>query len=314
MSSSARRVAAEVLQELDIAFDDLQPLEGGRVNQVVRSDSGYVVRLADDPASSQRLEAEARLLGRLREIVPTWEILASGRRGGYTYQIYPFIRGDNLTNTWAQLTATEKDRVVEQLTRHLRALHGLRFEGFGPVQDSARQSPTWSSCLLDEVEEVLSTLRPLAGGARCDAVRSWARSTGACLEDTRRPRLVHNDLWFNNLLVDGSEIVGLIDFEFAVRGAPDLELYKLEYFVRSPEAFHSQGDFADFLPRFRAAYPELFAVEDLDARLDLYDLWFYCRSFAFELEMGGGECAPEALDELFEHFHLLVTGQISRLL
>lgn len=53
--------------------------------------------------------------------------------------------------------------------------------------------------------------------------------------------LVHGDLIIHNLLTDGKNITGILDWESAMFGDPDYDLFRLFYYHECAKAYHEQG-------------------------------------------------------------------------
>ncbi|WP_256973118.1 aminoglycoside phosphotransferase family protein [Nostoc sp. T09] len=58
------------------------------------------------------------------------------------------------------------------------------------------------------------------------------------LDYTESPRLLHMDVWFQNILVDSAgNVTGLVDFDRALWGDPEIEFAVLDYCGISEPAF-----------------------------------------------------------------------------
>jgi hygromycin-B 7''-O-kinase len=99
--------------------------------------------------------------------------------------------------------------------------------------------------------------------------------------------MVHGDLHLENVLTGtGGQLTGLVDFEWASAGSPDLDLDILLHSFADP-SLHVEGgpsgklerrDFDEVVGWLRGAYPELFAHPRLAQRLWLYRLAYEVRS------------------------------------
>ena len=104
------------------------------------------------------------------------------------------------------------------------------------------------------------------------------------------PTLIHGDLTFENILWDGEQITGLLDFEWARQGPPDLDLDILLRFCAYPH-LHVAADYEDRtharddiqVPWWLAEdYPELFDVPYVFERVRLYGFaWDIAELLAF---------------------------------
>jgi len=53
--------------------------------------------------------------------------------------------------------------------------------------------------------------------------------------------LVHGDLIIHNLLTDGKNLTGVLDWELALWGDPDYDLFRLFYYQECAKAYQEQG-------------------------------------------------------------------------
>ncbi|GAC1594866.1 MAG: hypothetical protein NVS3B21_17340 [Acidimicrobiales bacterium] len=112
--------------------------------------------------------------------------------------------------------------------------------------------------------------------------------------DDEATTLVHGDLHLQNVLSDGGELTGVLDFEWTRPGPPDLDLDVLLRSIADP-SIHLRGgtgsplhrsDFEDVVGWLRAAYPDLFAHPHLAERLWVYRLAYDVRDL---LDRPGGD-------------------------
>ncbi|MBV9578241.1 MAG: phosphotransferase, partial [Chloroflexi bacterium] len=93
-----------------------------------------------------------------------------------------------------------------------------------------------------------------------------------------RCALVHTDMFGQNLLVEGGKLTAVLDFEMARPAAPDLELDVPLRFCQWPhlpvveedEYLMRREDFRHVPKWLAEVYPELFDVQRLRERLEVY--------------------------------------------
>lgn len=308
---SPREHAARLLDRHGLPFVTLSEMSGGTRHRVVGADERYVVRFS--PTGDERLLEEARLLGSIRGRVRAPEIVHAGRDGAATYQIQAFVRGGHPLRLWAERDRSGRRRMVEALRRQIEALHAVGGEGFGPF-GADRLDPTWGAHherIVGEAIEAAAARLPEGITARhVDQSRRFLAENLGALAQSAGPCLTHNDVWPGNLLVAEDRIT-LIDFELATWGAPDLDVFKLEYFCRQPSVYGMATDCAGFMSLLREVYPEIFPA-NVATRLDIYDLSLIWRTAASlargrrSRESGGAGRLAERLDDI-------LAGRIRRL-
>lgn len=91
--------------------------------------------------------------------------------------------------------------------------------------------------------------------------------------------LIHNDLHFDNILVNDGKII-VIDFERSMYAPKDFELHILYYMIRQPwkhaseecEKYTKVEDYKNIMSYIEKYYPEIINTPNLYKRLAIYDL------------------------------------------
>jgi aminoglycoside phosphotransferase (APT) family kinase protein len=149
----------------------------------------------------------------------------------FTHQL---IERDYLFQTWMPggtweelsdaLTVEEHDSLWRQFGRLVRSISSVQGTSFGLVKGGPR-FPRWSLAIIDWLERTLldaqnasldtELLRRLIALVRCNT---------PFLDEITRPRLLHGDLWWFNLLIhrqeDAPRIAALLDADRGSWGDP----------------------------------------------------------------------------------------------
>lgn len=131
------------------------------------------------------------------------------------------IDGENLEATWEQLDAAQEERLASQAGRWLARLHQQPIGGFGEVfrPKHSSQRAFWGEQAMD----FLVACTTLFDAGDLERFRHAIEASCAYLDDAIEARLVHRDYHFGNLLHDGRDIVGILDFEWAVASDPAID-------------------------------------------------------------------------------------------
>jgi aminoglycoside phosphotransferase (APT) family kinase protein len=256
----------------------------GWVNRVWVGDE-LVVRLSDGQLRDSFLH-EARVVGLLTgTAVPHARCIGTGTGPDGTWYISERVPGRTLHQVWHELTPTDRREVVTALGAAIRALHQVDV----PID----LKPAWLSDALTfeprstdhaRLEAVLwldelAALLPGMDRGVITSAHSWlAERRDLSVGDARV--LVHADLHPSNVMVDGTKISGLIDFECARAQPADAELNRLLFWCARPEDVPPvPGEpgldpltLRDVPSWLRDAYPQPFAVPNLRERLHVYDM------------------------------------------
>ena len=202
-----------------------------------------------------------------------------------TWYICERLPGRTLHQVWNELTPTDRREVVTALGAAIRALHQVEV----PID----LRPAWLSDALTfeprnadhaRIEAALwqaelAALLPGADRGLINSALSWMSERRDLFVGGARV-LVHADLHPSNVMVDGTTISGLVDFELARAQPADAELHRLlSWCARPQDVPPVPGEpgldvmtLRDVPGWLRDAYPQPFAVPNLRERLHVYDM------------------------------------------
>lgn len=276
-----KSLVKKILQKENLKYRDVKRLSGGQVNFVFLVDNNYVVRVGGRSDSQKRLLSEAKLIERFQKRIPLPEILACGGIEDWVYQVQSFIKGEPLYKLWGKLTNRRKEVVVKNLVQFLKILHRTDFKEYGFYHSDKKYSQwlTFWIARAEEIKEELSSVKTYIPQDIVKTVFRYFASNKSVLANGK-PCLVHGDLWLGNVLIEGSEIVGILDFESAIQAPVEYELLSIEKFCLYPNDYKaedeklrfSSSDFGDFGILFKKYYPEIFKADKLRQRLDIYHI------------------------------------------
>lgn len=266
------------------AVSTLESLSGGQLNTVVRVNHDWVLRCREATRSTGSLKREAALLPRLAGRVPVAEVVAVGMDellGEYVVQ--RSVPGKSLLEAWSGNPDVQtREWWLVQWAASIHALHEERLPAPGTfVGGELRRSESWRTHIEGRIRKRLDQLMRLPASDRdfILAAERFARRLAPVLEDGPCC-LIHRDLHFGNVLVNGPHLAALLDFELAEAGPPDYELDTIYRFLRYPWLYGppelasrmTPARLASVWMRVRRGYPAMFAAHHLRERLSLYAL------------------------------------------
>lgn len=292
----------------------VEPLGGGQLNTAVRVNGTYVLRYREPALSTGSLRREAALLKRLAGRLPAPRPVAAGMDDLLgEYVIQEWLPGRNLLRAWLENPdVATREWWLTQWVAAVQAIHEERFSRPGDLPEGElRAAPSWRACLEARLRRRLDQLMrvPAMDRELVLAAERYLRRHAGALEDGPFC-LIHRDLHFGNVLVDGPHLTAILDFELAESGPPDYELDSIYRFLRYPWLFADPAAarrvtpqrFASVWARLRRTYPALFAAPHLRVRLCLYalDHDLSCLLQAYSGRWGGQAGAEHALERLGE--------------
>ncbi len=274
--------ARHALRAAGLPFDGTLTRASSTRNEVFLS-TDYVVRTNRHP--NQRLRREALLYDFLPDDPRFPTGVHWGGDVGADYLVVERKSGGPLAHAWPTMPRDQRRLAVRQLSELLAVLHSTPTPPTLPRLDVATH-------LIDP--RAVTTLAPLFvaldrlkheptvdRGVMEDLDRLVAELSPA-LTDFDQRTLIHGDLTFENILWDGQQVSGLLDFEWCRGASNDMDLDVLFRCCAFP-ASHIDPDYApltdpaDYLdvPMWIAEdRPDLFAHPATVDRLKLYCIAF----------------------------------------
>ena len=194
--------------------------------------------------------------------------------------IYPKIDGDNLYSKWHLLSNEQRKIIIKQLCDILKVINKSPYDEFLQKFD-VNFSNNWHDKILNQIQNSLKKIeeKNLLSSEFIKVIKNFVDDNHNILKE-QKLTLVYWDAHFDNILVQDTKIVGILDFERTEVSSMDFVLdiikrmveYPKKYMSEKFEKFAKKEDYANLLDWFQEFYPELFEFENLDKRLDLYSV------------------------------------------
>jgi fructosamine-3-kinase len=275
MTFSTDTLAEMVLAHLDADPQSLRftPVRTGKHNTSfwVDSDRGrFVLRIAppDDAGFlfyerlMMRQEPDLHALIRAHTSIPVAEVVGhdfSRTRIDRDYLLMSALPGTPLSDV-PGFTRAQFDRALEQVGQYLQQLHALTASehlgnpgyGYLGAHRPMEPQPTWATAFRVMWNKLLDDV--VACGSYTDeeaqALRDLLELHIAHFERPVSARLLHMDVWSQNILVDGvGNVSGLVDFDRALWGDGEIEFAVLDYCgISEPPFWEGYGTERDTSP------------------------------------------------------------------
>ena len=258
-----------------------QKIEIGWTNKVYSVNGEFILKVCEDETNEEKFEREVFFYHFFENKIPVPKIRVydnSKKLYGKFFMIYPKIDGDNLYSKWHLLNDDERKSIVAQLCEILKIISKSSYNEF-VKRFNLDSSTSWHDKVVGQIKKSLDEVekRQLLQASFIQAIRTFVEQNSYVLAE-QKIALVYWDAHFDNILVQNTKIVGILDFERTELSSIDFNLdivkrmveYPKKYMSEEFEKFAKKEDYAQLLDWFRKFYPELFDFEDLDKRLDLY--------------------------------------------
>ena len=228
--------------------EDFEPARSGTHYKVFLSD-GYVLRFRDD--DPELLFREVELLKELEHpLIP--KVLWSGKIGDSPVMVENRLPGANLDLVWKDLTDDHKDNVTGQIVCFLSYLRS-QTRGHMYSVKTGKKYENFSDLLTDGKEEKIEKIKEFKvareGLKKLLSVIDNRELIKLC-SDPKEVTVVHGDLINHNLILEGNNLSGVIDWELALYGDPDLDLCRLFYYHECAQDYLEKGTDDSFEANF----------------------------------------------------------------
>ena len=263
--------------------ESIEKVEIGFTNKIYLINDKFILKVCDDKGNENNFEREVFFyeLFKTKLPVPKIKIFDKSKKiYGKFFMIYPKIEGDNLYSKWHLINDKERKGIVKQLCNLLRVINKTKYDRF-VKKFKIKLSNDWHGKTLSKLRNSLKKVsrKKLLSQKFIEVIKNFIDDNHHILKE-QKMALVYWDVHFDNILVQGNKVVGILDFERTEIASMDFALdivkrmadYPKKYMSEKSEKFARKKDYAKLLDWFKEFYPELFKFNDLDRRLGLYSV------------------------------------------
>ena len=188
-----------------------------------------------------RQEPELHGVLRSRTTVPVAEVVAFD--DSRTVIDRDFILMERLPGMpWTEIGTVNEDRVLGQVGEHLAQTHRITAEEYGYLGSHRPMapSPSWAEAFTTMWDLLIEDVAGVGfyDSAESEMLRALLRRHHALFDREVPSSLLHMDVWHQNILLDDTgAVTGLIDWDRALWGDPEIEFAVLDYCGISQPAF-----------------------------------------------------------------------------
>lgn len=221
--------------------ETFQKADSGTKHTVFLSDH-FVIRFREQ--EKEILARESDFITKINHpLVP--RVISSGVSDGIPYMVENRLSGGIIEDKWKDLPGNKRKTLLGDFVGFLNYLRAQNFAYCYSVK-TGKKYGNFYDLLTDGLESKLRTIRNfetavgLLKNLHADIIRgrdSFSASSKA---------LVHGDLIFHNLLTINGRLSGVLDWELALIGDPDYDVFRLMNFQRSAKLYLDRGDDKNF--------------------------------------------------------------------
>ncbi len=222
-----------------IQKENFTPASDGTHYKVFLSNK-YAIRFRDD--NPRILSREANFLKQINHpLVP--KVLWMGKIDKSIAMVENRLPGKTINTVWKTLPKNSQTNIIKQIIQFLKYLKTQTKEHIYSVNTGKKYSNS-SDYFTDNIRQKISGIKKNKQTHKIiKDILSIIKQpeTKRLFFSTEKTTLVHGDLIIHNLLTDGRNLTGVLDWELALFGDSDYDLFRLFYYQECAKAYQEQG-------------------------------------------------------------------------
>lgn len=258
----------------DLFSDDtnLEKINVGFTNAIYKVNDSFIVKICNDIDNEDKFKKEIDFYkaNATNTLIPKLFYSNTEKLDvPYFYEILEKIEGVTLYNVWHTFSEEQREDIIRQLCDAMKQMHSNIGKKYNWIQ--------YNKDKFNSFFEKAKNKR-LLNEEEFEIINSAYSLFDKYLESDEFV-LIHNDLHFDNILVNDGKIK-VIDFERSMYAPKDFELHILYYMIRQPwkhaneecEKYTKVEDYKNIMGYIEKYYLEIINIPNLYKRLAIYDL------------------------------------------
>lgn len=262
----------KIISDNDILNSNMKcvKVNAGFTNTVYIFDDKYIIKICSDRGNKNRFIQEINfyLSNNDNKYIPRLYRYYIGNGEDYSYEIIEKVEGVTLYNVWHTLSLEEREDVLKLVVDMMKSIHKIKGEVYN-----------FALYIKNKLNNEMNEVSNLFDGVVLDRFNNIIKNIDRYFMDNDF-RLIHGDLHFDNILIDSSNNIKVIDFERALIAPIDYELdiflrmcyNPIKYASLEEEKYVNINDYKDIPKYLKEYYPEIFDFEYFNIRHLIYDL------------------------------------------
>lgn len=253
----------------------IEKINVGFTNTLYKINDSYIVKICTDIDNEEAFKKEISFYSSNKDntLIPKLYYSSTDKKDvPYIYEILEKINGVSLYNVWHTYTEKQRENIIRQLCDAMKQMHNIKGRRYNWSEYMKKKFN-----ILYEQAKKLNIFNDGEQGLLNKAYSSFDKYL-----ESNEFVLVHNDLHFDNILVDNGKIK-IIDFERSMYAPRDFELDIFYRMIRKPWKFASEetekyteiSQYSNIMLYVNKYYTELINTPNLHERLRIYDMVYF---------------------------------------
>ena len=250
-------------------IESIEEINAGFNNSIFDINGKYIIKVCGDTDKEKLFDIEANFYNSNQDdknIPSLYRYDNSKNVVPYVYEIIEKVNGQSVYYHWYKMNEQEREEFVKELVVVLKRVHSKEY-----------QSYDWSSSIKERVLSNFNQTIDMFNEDERSIILESLEKYDEILSDNKFC-LIHNDLHFDNILLDDTNNIKLIDFNDSQVAPFDFDLRLLYMSVSLPwkwansemDSLQMPEDYQNLFEYIKKYYTELNDVKYLEERMTIY--------------------------------------------
>ena len=253
-------------------FGDIKKLEevnAGFNNSIFNVNDIFIIKVCTNTAKEKQFDTESNFYksNQNNENIPIlYKFDKSKSVIPYVYEIMEKVNGKTVYYHWYKMNEQERETLIQKIVQVLQKIHHKTYPKYN-----------WSDYIKDKIISSFNQTTDMFSEEEKDIILKSLDKYDEILSDNKFS-LIHNDLHFDNILIDNNQNVKLIDFNDSIIAPFDYDLRLLYMSAETPwkwaniemDPYQKPEDYKHLFEYIKKYYKELNNIKYLDERMLVY--------------------------------------------
>ena len=264
----ARKIT-EANQDIFGNISKIEEVNAGFNNSIFDVNDTFIIKVCDNIEKEKLFDTEANFYNSNKDNndIPTlYKFDKSKSVIPYVYEIIEKVNGKTVYYHWYKMNEQEREKLIQKIVKILQKVHLKNYPEYN-----------WSENIKNKILDSFNQTTDMFSEEEKDIILKSLDKYDEILSDNKFS-LIHNDLHFDNILIDNNKNIKLIDFNDSIIAPFDFDLRLLYMSAETPwkwaniemDPYQKPEDYKHLFEYIKKYYKELNNVKHLDERMLVY--------------------------------------------
>ena len=266
----ARKIT-EANQDIFGNISKIEEVNAGFNNSIFDVNDTFIIKVCDNIEKEKLFDTEANFYNSNKDnnSIPTlYKFDKSKSVIPYVYEIIEKVNGKTVYYHWYKMNEQEREKLIQKIVKILQKIHLKNYPEYN-----------WSENIKNKILDSFNQTTDMFSEKEKAIILKSLDKYDEILSDNKFS-LIHNDLHFDNILIDNNKNIKLIDFNDSIIAPFDFDLRLLYMSVETPwkwanikmDPYQKPEDYKHLFEYIKKYYKELNNVKHLDERMLVYGI------------------------------------------